>query len=186
LIRQSWLFAAFFSLASTTLAQTPPTIIHPAGKYVITTPGATSVTYTATSVTLSWEAPESPPAPPTPAPSPVPTPPPAPAPVPVPRIVGHEDVILLYPTSVSAASLSMAATLSLTLQDARVYAVSATSPAGSSWLKDEIFRGFGAPLPGILITTRNGNNTVVLCYAAKLPETDYDIAALVQQTRKGQ
>ena len=44
------------------LAQTAPPIVYPAGKYVITTPGPTTVTFTATSVTFSWEAPESPPA----------------------------------------------------------------------------------------------------------------------------
>lgn len=50
------------------LAQIPVQVICPAGAYSITTPGPTSITYTATSVTFSWGAlpPAPPPTPPTP------------------------------------------------------------------------------------------------------------------------
>lgn len=186
MVRQSWLFAAaaILSLASTSLAQTPPPIVYPAGKYMITTPGATTVTFTATSVTFSWEAPVSPPAPPAPVPPPSPAPVP-PAPRPVPQIVGTIYVIQLVdgsPTPVQQA-LAGSTTLqpALSRLNAHWYAWTTKSAEAASWLEDRDVQATG--YPALLLVTANGAGNAVLSYITKLPDTEADILAIVQASR---
>jgi hypothetical protein len=185
LVRQSWLFAAVLSLASTTLAQTPPPIVYPAGKYVITTPGATTVTFTATSVTFSWQAPESPPSPPSPSPSPAPSPvPPAPRPS-VPQIVGTLYVIQLVDGPLTPAEQALAG--STTIQpalaklNAHWYAWTTKSAEAASWLDDRDVKATG--YPALLLVTANGAGNAVLSYITRLPDTEADLLAIVQASR---
>jgi hypothetical protein len=187
LVRQSWLYAAILSLGSTTLAQTPPPIVYPAGKYMITTPGPTTVTFTSTSVTFSWEAIESPPSPqpPTPSPSPVPSPvPPAPKPQ-VPRIVGTLYVIQLVDGQPTPAQQALAG--STTIQpalaklDAYSYAWTTKSPEAACWLNDPDVKATG--YPALLLVTANGAGNAVLSYITKLPNTETDVLAIVQASR---
>jgi hypothetical protein len=80
------MFSVLLAISLALCTQTPVVIIYPAGTYVVTTPGPTSITTTATSVTISWNQ-----GPPTPGP-PVPPTPGPPAPIPVPGL----RVMILY------------------------------------------------------------------------------------------
>ena len=55
------LILSILCLASTATAQSPPVIVYPAGAYTVTTPGPTTITYTAASVTFSWAVAPTPP-----------------------------------------------------------------------------------------------------------------------------
>jgi hypothetical protein len=111
---QSLVVVALMMSAS---AQAPAVIVYPAGTYIVTTSGPTTITTTATSITISWKqgpgptpAPVPPaPVPPTPLPpTPVPPAPPPgpPAPIPVPglrvMIVYESDDLSKYPPAQTA------------------------------------------------------------------------------------
>jgi hypothetical protein len=191
LVRQSWLFAATLSLAAPAFAQTPPPIVYPAGKYVITTPGSTTVLFTATSVTFSWEATELPPSPSPLPPAPAPLPSPAPAPIPpapkpqVPRIVGTIYAIQLIdgPPTPAQHALAGSATIgpALSKLNAYWYAWTTKSLEAACWLDDHDVKATG--YPALLLVTANGAGNAVLSYVTKLPDTESDVLAIVQASR---
>gem|GEM_PF-1432387 len=177
------LILSILCLASTAAAQTPPVIVYPAGQYLVTTPAATSITWTGTSVTLSWAVATPTPNPPTP---PTPNPPAPPAPTPhIPQIVGTLYVIQLVdgaPTPAQAA-LASSATLqpALTRLNAHWYAWTTKSAEAACWLDDHDVKATG--YPALLLVTANGAGNAVLSYITKLPDTEADVLAIVQATR---
>ncbi len=167
-------------LASTAAAQTPPVIVYPAGQYLVTTPAATSVTWTDTSVTLSWAIATPKPNPPTP------NPPLPPAPTThIPQIVGALYVIQLVdgqPTPAQAAVASSATIQpALSRLDAHWYAWTTRSAEAACWLDDHDVKATG--YPALLLVTANGAGNAVLSYIIKLPDTEANILAIVQATR---
>jgi hypothetical protein len=179
------LILSILSLASTAAAQTPPVIVYPAGQYLVTTPAATTITWTGTSVTLSWAVATPTPKPPTP-PTPTPNPPAPPAPTPhIPQIVGTLYVIQLVdgaPTPAQAA-LASSATIqqALTKLNAHWYSWTTKSAEAACWLDDHDVKATG--YPALLLVTANGAGNAVLSYIAKLPDTEADVLAIVQATR---
>jgi hypothetical protein len=166
--------------ASTAAAQTSPVIVYPAGQYLVTTPAATSVTWTDTSVTLSWAIATPKPDPPTPNP-PVP---PAPT-THIPQIVGTLYVIQLVdgqPTP-SQAAVACSATIqpALSRLDAHWYAWTTKSAEAACWLDDHDVKATG--YPALLLVTANGAGNAVLSYITKLPDTEANVLAIVQATR---
>ncbi len=167
-------------LPSTAAAQTPPVIVYPAGQYFVTTPAATFVTWTDTSVTLSWAVATPKPNPPTPNP-PVP---PAPT-THIPQIVGTLYVIQLVdgqPTPAQAAVASSATIQpALSRLDAHWYAWTTKSAEAACWLDDHDVKATG--YPALLLVTANGAGNAVLSYIIKLPDTEADVLAIIQATR---
>jgi hypothetical protein len=170
--------------ASTAAAQ-PPVIVYPAGQYLVTTPTATSVTWTDTSVTLSWAVATPKPNPPTPNP-PTPNPPVPPSPTThIPQIVGTLYVIQLVdgqPTPAQAAVASSATIQpALGRLDAHWYAWTTKSAEAACWLDDHDVKATG--YPALLLVTANGAGNAVLSYIIRLPDTEANILAIVQATR---
>ncbi len=187
MVIRSWICAAILSLASTAWAQSPPaTMVYPAGQYLVTTPAPTSISWTGSSVTISWAAATpapGPPAPPVPTPAPVP---PAPPEAPhVPEIVGTLYVIQLIDGAPTPAQQALAGSKTiqpaLTKLNAYWYSWTTKSPEAASWLSDHDVKATG--FPALLLVTANGAGNAVLSYVTKLPETEADVLALVAAAR---
>jgi hypothetical protein len=162
-------------IVSTGVAQTPPVIVYPAGQYLVTTPAATSITLTGTSVTLSWAVTT---------PSPNPPAPPVPPPH-IPPIVGTLYVIQLVDGAPTPAQAALAGSTTiqtaLTRLNAHWYAWTTKSPEAACWLDDHDVKATG--YPALLLVTANGAGNAVLSYITKLPDTEAEVLAIVQATR---
>ena len=166
------LILSILCLASTATAQSPPAIVYPAGAYTVTTPGPTTITYTAASVTFSWVV--------TPAPTPVP-----PGPVPVPVLTGHVWALAVYDPAVVLPAAQQAALNSATLkasallQDVDVQPFKSTDASVASWLPHLPASG----LPALLFVQKSAVGTGTLAYAVALPGSEADILSLVNKVR---
>ncbi len=179
------LILSILCLASTCEAQTPPVIVYPPGQYLVTTPAATSISWTGTSVTFSWAVATPTPRPPTP-PAPTPNPPASPAPTPhIPQIVGTLYVIQLVDGQPTPAQAAIASSTTiqpaLSRLNAHWYAWTTKSEEAACWLDDHDVKATG--YPALLLVTANGAGNAVLSYITKLPDTEADILAIVQATR---
>ena len=166
------LILSILCLDSTATAQSPPAIVYPAGAYTVTTPGPTTITYTAASVTFSWVV--------TPAPTPVP-----PGPVPVPVLTGHVWALAVYDPAVVLPAAQQAALNSATLkasallQDVDVQPFKSTDVSVATWLPHLPKSG----LPALLFVQKSAAGTGELAYAAALPGSEADILSLVNKVR---
>ncbi len=168
------LILSILCLASTAMAQSPPAIVYPAGAYTVTTPGPTTITYTAASVTFSWVV--------TPAPVPVP---PGPVPVAVPLLTGHVWALAVYDPAVVLPAAQQAALNSATLKasallhDVDVQPFKSTDASVASWLPHLPKSG----LPALLFVQKSVAGTGELAYAVALPGSEVDILSLVNKVR---
>jgi len=164
------LILSILCLASTAAAQTPALIVYPAGQYLVTTPAATSITWTGTSVTLSWAV-----ATPTPIP-PRPNPPAPPAPTPhVPQIVGTIYAIALSDGQKSPLEPD------LKKLNAHWYSWTTQSNEAACWLEDKDVKATG--YPALLLVTANAAGNAVLSYITKLPNTEDGVVAVLTAAR---
>lgn len=173
-----WFLISLLGLACAASAQAPP-IVYPAGAYTVTTPGPTVVTYSASSVTLSWTV--------TPPPTPVP-PAPTPTPDPVPTLTGHVWALVIYDPAVPLTPVQTAALQSTTLrassllQDVDVQSFKSTDPSVASWRTSYTKTG----LPAVLFVQKASSGQGVLGYGTTLLGSvawDLDILSLVNQVR---
>jgi hypothetical protein len=168
------LILSILCLASTATAQSPPAIVYPAGAYTVTTPGPTTITYTAASVTFSWVV--------TPAPTPVP---PGPVPVPVSVLTGHVWALAVYDPAVVLPAAQQAALNSATLkasallQDVDAQPFKSTDASVASRLPHLPKSG----LPALLFIQKSAAGTGELAYAVALPGSEADILSLVNKVR---
>ena len=168
------LILSILCLASTATAQSPPAIVYPAGAYTVTTPGPTTITYTAASVTFSWVV--------TPAPTPVP---PGPVPAPVPVLTGHVWALAVYDPAVVLPAAQQAALNSATLkasallQDVDAQPFKSTDASVASRLPHLPKSG----LPALLFIQKSAAGTGELAYAVALPGSEADILSLVNKVR---
>lgn len=167
------MFLALALPAAAVRAQTPPVIVYPAGAYTITTPGPTSITWTATSVTFLWGAV-----------TPVPVPP-IPPPVPVPVLTGHVWALAIFDPAVTLPASQQAALTSLTLQasslllDVDFQAHKKTDTVVSSWLPHVPDSG----LPALLFVQKDPTGKGVLAYTTAFPWSEAASLSLIKQVR---
>ena len=179
-------------VASTVGAQAPPMIVYPAGAYTVTTPEATSITWTATSITFWWGQAPLPPFPPPPPPPPVPPVPPVPTVPPSPIPSPGLRVLIIY-ESADLTKYPPAQTAILYDQSLRMYldSVSVLGPdlktheyriwdkdvnlVGDSQLWKSAMSRSHPQLPWIVIA--NG----VTGYEGPLPANTVDTIALVRK-----
>ena len=141
----------------------------------------TSITWTETSVTFSWLAPN--PNPPSPVPVPVPVPP-APVPTPVPVLSGHVWALAIYDPAVVLPAAQQAALWSPTLvasslvQDVSFQAYSVADPAVSSWVPHLTVKP-----PALLFVQKSPAGQGVLAYQTALPASEAEILTLVHKVR---
>lgn len=150
--------------------------MYPAGTYTITTSGPTTITQTATSITLSW-------GPPSPVP-PVEPPPPVVTTVDPPVLTGHVWALAIYDPDVA-------------LSDAQKKALSSFDSKAAGLLLDIDFQGWSVRDPSVstwipkiteklpvLIFVQKGSSGIgQLVYQAPLPATSADIVALEKKAR---
>ena len=162
--------------SSTAHAQAAPTITYPAGTYTLTFPSGVTIVTTANSITFSWATPAPTPTP-TPAPIPVPVPP---APAPVPTLTGHVWALAVYdPASPNAVATSATLKASALELDVDWLPHAKNDAAVASWLPDADRVGYPALL--LIQTTAPGVGKAV--YAVKLPASENEAMAILQQAR---